>query len=115
MHLATWVLALGSWLLTLPACGRVYVTVRCLSVCPSVCPIYRPLQQRAAGLLLWALQAGDIDRLLHGASAAAGAAASRSISATGRLAANASSVRLSADVEAEDRLVGLELGVRVQR
>jgi len=32
---------------------------------PSVCPI-RPLQQRAAGLLLWARRAGDIDRLLHG-------------------------------------------------
>ena len=28
------------------------------SVCPYVCPIYRSLQQRAAGLL----QAGDIDR-----------------------------------------------------
>jgi len=40
-----------------------------LSVRPSVCPIH-PLQQRAAGLLLWAMRAGDIDRLLHGASAA---------------------------------------------
>jgi len=30
----------------------------------SVCPI-RPLQQHAAGLLLWAQLAGDIDRLLH--------------------------------------------------
>jgi len=37
-----------------------------LSVCLSVCPVYRPLQQRAAGLLLWARRAGDIDRLLHG-------------------------------------------------
>jgi len=34
-------------------------------VCPSVCFI-RPLQQRAAGLLLWARQGGDIDRLLYG-------------------------------------------------
>jgi len=33
----------------------------CLSVCPT-----RPLQQRAAGLLLWARRVGDIDRLLHG-------------------------------------------------
>jgi len=39
--------------------------VVCMSVRLSVCPI-RPLQQRAAGLLLWARQAGDIDRLLHG-------------------------------------------------
>jgi len=27
---------------------------------------YRPLQQLAAGLLLWARREGDIDRLLHG-------------------------------------------------
>jgi len=33
--------------------------------CPSVCPIF-PLQQRAAGLLLWARRVADIDRLLHG-------------------------------------------------
>jgi len=38
-----------------------------VSVHLSVCPIYRPLQQRAAGLLLGARRAGDIDRLLHGA------------------------------------------------
>jgi len=35
----------------------------------SVCPIYRPLQQRAACLLL-----GDIDRLLHGHRAPAATA-----------------------------------------
>jgi len=46
--------------------GRVYVTVRYPSVCPCVCPSYRLLQQRAAGLLLWARLAGDIERLLHG-------------------------------------------------
>ena len=45
----------------------------CLSVCPSVCLI-RSLLQRAAGLLLWAPRAGQIDRLLHGASAAGAAA-----------------------------------------
>jgi len=36
-----------------------------VSVCLSVCPTRR-LQQRAAGLLLWARRVGDIDRLLHG-------------------------------------------------
>jgi len=36
-------------------CGTVYVTVQC----PCVCLSYiRPLQQRAAGLLLWAWRAG---------------------------------------------------------
>ena len=40
--------------------GRVSVSKN-----PSVCPIH-PLQQRAAGLLLWARRVGDIDRLLHG-------------------------------------------------
>jgi len=35
------------------------------SVRPSVCPI-RPLQQRAAGLLLWTRTISDIARLLHG-------------------------------------------------
>jgi len=34
---------------------QVYVTVRCPSVCLSVCPIYRPhAVAAAAGLLLWA-------------------------------------------------------------
>ena len=37
---------------------RVCVTVPCPSVCPSVCSIYRPLQQHAPGLLLWAPRAG---------------------------------------------------------
>jgi len=36
---------------------------------PSVCPIF-PQQQHAAGLLLWARQAGDIDRLLQTAAGA---------------------------------------------
>jgi len=51
--------------------SRVYLTVRCLSVClpclpvsPSVCPIH-PLQLRAASLLLWVRRKRDIDRLLH--------------------------------------------------
>jgi len=35
-----------------------------LSICLSVCPI-RPLHSAAAGLLLWAVQAGDVDQLLH--------------------------------------------------
>ena len=45
---------------------------------PSVCPIRRPLQQHAAGLLLSDPRAGDVERLLpapgtrqqHGAAAA---------------------------------------------
>jgi len=62
---------------------------------PSVCTI-RQLQQNAAGLLLWAPRAGDIHRLLHGASAA-GAAAFRSVSTAARWsAANASSVVFTA-------------------
>jgi len=44
--------------------------------------VYGPLQQRAAGLLPWARQAGDINRLPDGR----------------RPAATASSVTLSADV-----------------
>jgi len=35
------------------------------AVCLYADPI-RSLQQRAAGLLLWARRVGDIDRLLHG-------------------------------------------------
>jgi len=49
-----------------------------LSVCLYVCPICL-LQQHAEGLLLWALRAGNINRLLPGMSAA-GVAAFRSIS-----------------------------------
>jgi len=44
-----------------------------VSVRPSVCPSYRLLQQRAAGLLLRARRTGDIDRLLHGRRSAAAA------------------------------------------
>jgi len=50
-------------------CGGVYVTVRRLSVSPSACLICLLLQQCAAGLLLWAPQAGDIDPLLQQAMA----------------------------------------------
>jgi len=35
------------------------------STCPSVCPVDRQQQLRLAGLLLSALRAGDIDRLLR--------------------------------------------------
>jgi len=43
--------------------GKVYVTVGCPSICLSVCPINRQQQQqRLAGLLLSALQEGDIDQ-----------------------------------------------------
>jgi len=50
--------------------GLLYGTV---PVRPSVCPIYRPLQQRAASLLLGAPRAGDIDQLLQQARRAASA------------------------------------------
>ena len=42
-----------------------------VGVRPSVCPIIRPPHATAAGLLLWARWAGDIDRLLHGRRSAA--------------------------------------------
>jgi len=57
-----------------------------LSVRLSVCPIYRPLQLRAAGLLLGAPRAGDIDRQR------------RAPSSNGAAAANASSVTFIAAV-----------------
>jgi len=52
-------------------CG--YVTVGCPSVRLSVCPIYRPPQQRAAGLLLGAPPAGDSERTAARRTAAANA------------------------------------------
>jgi len=42
--------------------SRVHETVLRPSVRPSVCHIYRPLQQRAAGLLLWAPRADVCSR-----------------------------------------------------
>jgi len=65
-----------SALVTLPArtvrYRSVYVTIRCLSVCQSVC-LSRLAPRRAAGLLLWARRPGDIDRLLHVRRSAAAA------------------------------------------
>jgi len=77
-----------------------------VSVRPSVCLSHLASQpRRAAGLLLWARRAGDIDRLLHGASAA-GTVAFRSTSTAARpSAANAGSVTFTAMYEAENRLV----------
>jgi len=66
--------------------GKVYVTIRC----PSVCPSCRPLHQRVVGLLPWARRTGDIDRLLHGRPAP---------SSKGAAAATASSVTFTAAVE----------------
>jgi len=40
-------------------------------VSETVCPIYQPLQQHAAVLLLCAQRAGDIDQLLHSRCSAA--------------------------------------------
>ena len=42
--------------------SRVYKTIRCPSVRQSVCPTSRTQQRRAAGLLLSAVRAKDIDR-----------------------------------------------------
>jgi len=80
--------------------SRVYVTVGCPSVCPSLSPVIRP-QQRAAGLLLSAVRAGDTDRQHASAVSSNGAAARRS-------AANAGSGQCRVDSrvdEAEHRLV----------
>jgi len=50
-----------------------------LSVCLSVgCPV-QPLHAAAADLLLWARRPEDIDRLLHGRSAAAANAGSATL------------------------------------
>jgi len=57
------------------------------SVCSTVCPTYRPLQQHVAGLLLWAQPAGD-----RSIAAATGRPAAQ------HSAANASSITLSADI-----------------
>jgi len=43
-------------------CSRVYKTVKCLSIRPSVCPIICLLHAAAAGLLLSTVLAGDIYR-----------------------------------------------------
>ena len=79
----------------------VYVTMGC----PSVWLSYlAPQPWHEASLLLCPPMAGDIDRLLHGASAA-GAVAFRSIStAARRSAANASIVIFTATYEAGQRL-----------
>jgi len=79
----------------------VYVTMGC----PSVWLSYlAPQPWHEASLLLCPPMAGDIDRLLHGASAA-GAVAFRSISTAAlQSAANASSVVFTATQEAEHRL-----------
>ena len=50
-----------------PYAGTTYAAMRCSSVCPSPFLSNIALQtRRAAGLLLWARCAGDIDQLLHG-------------------------------------------------
>ena len=54
--------------------SRVYKTVRCPSVRQSVCPISQTQQGRAAGLLLSAVRAKDIDRQ-RGAPGSSSAAA----------------------------------------
>ena len=55
-------------------CGRVFVTVRCPSVCPTSIAA-----AACGGFAAVRRQAGDIDRLLHGASAACAPCSSRRI------------------------------------
>ena len=76
--------------------SKVYETVERPSVCLSVCPIIRPPYAAKAGLLLWARQPGDVDRLLHGR----------------RSAANASGVTLTADVGSWTQTCDLSVPVR---
>jgi len=61
------------------------------SVRPSVCPIDRQQQRRAAGLLLSAVRRGDIDRQRRTPAPSSNGAAAR------RSAANADSVMLTAE------------------
>jgi len=63
-----------------------------LSIRPSVCPIDRQQQRRAAGLLLSALRPGNTDRQRRTQTLSSNYAAAR------RLAANVGSVTLTADV-----------------
>ena len=58
--------------------SRVYKTVRCPSVRQSVCPISRTQQRRAAGLLLSAVRAKDIDRQRRAPGSSSAAARGRS-------------------------------------
>jgi len=54
---------------------RIYETVQCLSVCPSVSPSMSPQQQTCCcSLLLWSWRARDIDRFLQQQQANAGSA-----------------------------------------
>jgi len=57
---------------------------RLVSVRPYVCPSIRPQQRRAAGLLLSAVRAEDIDRQRRAATQLPGAAARRSAANAGR-------------------------------
>jgi len=54
-----------------------------MDVDPSVCPIWLP-HATAAGLLLWAQWAGDIDQLLHGWSFAAASQQRRVVAECGQ-------------------------------
>jgi len=79
---------------------------RLVSVQPYVCRSIRPQQWRAAGLLLSAVQAEDIDRQRRAATQLPGAAARRSISS--KCGQSQSHVDSRVD-EADHRLVGLSL------
>jgi len=72
--------------------SRVYKTVRFPSVRQSVCPISRTQQRRAAGLLLSAVRAKDIDRQRRAPGSSS--AAARGLGT----AANADNVMLTAEL-----------------
>ena len=80
--------------------SRVYARVGRLSVCLSVClsarPIIRPQRRHAAGLLLSAVRAGNIDRQRR-APSSNGAAARRSAANTGSVMLTADLTRLNTD------------------
>jgi len=85
--------------LTLPAqyAVQVYITVRRPSVRPSVCPIIRPQQRRAAFLLLNAMPAG-VDETSTDRAARSAATAPQHGAAARRSAANAGSDMLTAEI-----------------
>ena len=77
-------------------CGRVFVTIQCPSVRPFVCLSVPFCAAAAAGLLLLARQAGDIDRQRR-APSRSGAAATRRL-ATRRSAARRSAAKNASSV-----------------
>ena len=66
------------WYFSHSMLSKIYETIERPSVCSSVCPIMRPQPWRAAGLLLSAVPAGDIDRQRRPTSSSGAAPRGRS-------------------------------------